>query len=233
MSPFEQTSTKLQQFSGVVRVFPLPNLVLFPHVLQPLHIFEPRYRELLEDALGGDRLIAMATLSPGWENDYDGAPPLYRPFCVGQVITHHQLADGTYNLLLAGLQRGRLQHELPVAHGFRQARVELCEDVYPAEDAKSLRQLREQIRRTFVKLLPELADAREQVEHLLQADLPLGMLTDLIGYMLDISVEAKIALLDETDVDRRARLLLDYLEAGLDDFSSTGRLPFPPPFSLN
>ena len=54
-------------FSGPVRLFPLPNLVLFPYVLQPLHIFQPRYRELMADALHDDRLIALATLKPGWE----------------------------------------------------------------------------------------------------------------------------------------------------------------------
>ncbi len=60
-------------FSGVARLFPLPNLVMFPHVLQPLHVYEPRYRALLEEALDDDRLIAMAVLAPGWENDYEGA----------------------------------------------------------------------------------------------------------------------------------------------------------------
>ena len=63
-------------FSGVARLFPLPNLVLYPHVMQPLHIFEDRYREMLEDALAGDRLIAMALLEPGWETDYESRPPI-------------------------------------------------------------------------------------------------------------------------------------------------------------
>ncbi len=64
MASFDNLSFSFEDFAGKVRVFPLPNLVLFPHVMQPLHIFEPRYRELLEDALAGDRLITMALLDP-------------------------------------------------------------------------------------------------------------------------------------------------------------------------
>ena len=69
---------------GVARLFPLPNLVLFPHVLQPLHIFEPRYCDLLEAALADDRLIAMAVLAPGWEKDYEGRPPVHPIACLGR-----------------------------------------------------------------------------------------------------------------------------------------------------
>src|ERR1041384_3715325 len=89
-------------FSGRARLFPLPNLVMFPHVVQPLHIFEPRYREMLEDALASDRLIAMALLAPGWEDDYHGRPALYPTACLGRVTTSHRLEDGRYNLLLEG-----------------------------------------------------------------------------------------------------------------------------------
>jgi len=101
METFENLRFSFENFSGTVRLFPLPNLVLFPHVMQPLHIFEPRYRSLLEDALRSDGLIAMATLAPGWEADYEGRPPLYPTACLGRIATHRQLDDGTYNVLAA------------------------------------------------------------------------------------------------------------------------------------
>jgi len=87
----------------------------------------------------------------------------------------------------------------------------------------------------FRNLLPELADAREQVEHLVEADLPLGMLTDLIAYTLDVDLRRKVALLTELDVDRRAQLVLDSLEeaAGDELLLPGGQSQFPPPFSLN
>src|SRR5690348_13006239 len=111
MPSFQDLSSSLEAFAGGVRLFPLPNLVLFPHVMQPLHIFEPRYRSLLEDALSADRLIAMAVLEPGWESDYEGRPPLSSMACLGRVATYRRLPDGTYNLLLLGLQRIKLVRE--------------------------------------------------------------------------------------------------------------------------
>src|SRR3990172_3672334 len=83
-------------FSGVARLFPLPNLVMYPHVMQPLHIFEERYREMLEDAVAGDRLIAMALLKPGWETDYESRPPIARFACLGKAVTHPRTPDGRY-----------------------------------------------------------------------------------------------------------------------------------------
>ena len=75
------------RFKGVVRLFPLPDLIMFPHVMQPLHVFEPRYRALLNDALNSDGLIAMSMLAPGWEADYEGRPPVLPYACLGKVVT--------------------------------------------------------------------------------------------------------------------------------------------------
>lgn len=63
----EPLSFSPDQFEGHVRLFPLPNLVMFPHVMQALHIFEPRYRSMFEEALDDDRLVALGSLAPGWE----------------------------------------------------------------------------------------------------------------------------------------------------------------------
>ena len=73
--------------SDLLPLFPLPNVVLFPSVFLPLHIFEPRYREMVADALASDRMIGMVLLRPGWERDYEGRPPVYPIGCTG-VITH-------------------------------------------------------------------------------------------------------------------------------------------------
>ena len=69
-------------------LFPLPNVVLFPNVFLPLHIFEPRYRAMVADALKGDRLIGMVLLRPGWESDYEGRPPVFPTGCAGLITTH-------------------------------------------------------------------------------------------------------------------------------------------------
>jgi len=112
MSELDDFSVSLEGFSGTTRLFPLPNLVLFPHVLQPLHVFEPRYRESLDEALAGDNLMAMATLAPGWESDYEGRPPLYPFACLARIVLSHKLGDGTSNVMLMGLERIKIVREL-------------------------------------------------------------------------------------------------------------------------
>ncbi len=94
--------TILADFTGTARLFPLPNLVLFPQVVQGLHIFEPRYRQLMADALADDRLITLVLLKPGWEEEYDEAPAIEPVACLGRVTWHEKLPDGRYNLRLRG-----------------------------------------------------------------------------------------------------------------------------------
>jgi Lon protease-like protein len=218
-------------FRGTVRLFPLPNLVLFPHVMQPLHIFEPRYRAMLEDALAGDGLIAMAVLAPGWEKDYEGRPPLYSHACLARVATHHRLDDGTYNLLVLGLRRVQIEAELPPLRLFREARVTICDDLCPAPDAAGRDAAIRKLRQALLRVVPLLPDAKEQLDHLFGADVSLGTLTDVIAYMLEMDVPAKMALLGEVDVARRAEALLAQMASASDDDSSGGA--FPPPFSAN
>jgi Lon protease-like protein len=235
MSSFEDSSFSSEGFSGKVRLFPLPNLVLFPHVMQPLHVFEPRYRDLLEDALRGDRLIAMAILAPGWENDYEGRPPLYPMACLGRITAYHRLEDGTYNVLLLGLRRVRLVRELKPKNRFREAEVELCDEPSPARRASAQAVLRRRLHRALLEILPSLPEAQEQLDQLLGSDVSLGTLTDVISYMLDLELRDKEALLAQTDVYRRAELLLEHLSVAVANQHGAGwdEVAFPPQFSPN
>jgi ATP-dependent Lon protease len=234
MSSFQDLSFSLEEFTGSVRLFPLPNLVLFPHVMQPLHIFEQRYRCLLEDALATDRLIAMALLEPGWENDYEGRPPLTSMACVGRVATYHRLPDGTYNLLLLGLQRVKLLREFEPRRLYREAEVMLCEDRYPSGAEAAGRALRQKLRKAFLRILPALPEAQEQIDQLLASDLSLGVLTDVISFMLDIDVRKKETLLGELNVYHRAEMLLAHLAAAVAGREERGSArEFPLKFSVN
>jgi Lon protease-like protein len=227
------------RFSGAVRLFPLPDLVMFPHVVQPLHIFEPRYRDMLNEALDSDGLIAMSILAPGWESDYDGRPAVLPQVCVGKVITHHRLDDGRYNLMLLGMRRGRIVNEQPPLRTFRQADVELIDDLYPA-DGESLRtELQSALAACFQKTLPiaKTAAGEGPVKELLADDVPLGVLTDLVSFALPFNAALKRELLGECDVDRRARLLLEALGAPVPQqraaVAAAARGKFPPGFSAN
>ena len=218
-------------FSGKVRLFPLPNLVMFPHVLQPLHVFEPRYRELVEESLDGDRLIAMAVLAPGWESNYEGRPDLHPVACLGRIASHQRLEDGRFNLLLAGLKRVELVRELPAEKLFREADVDVLDDSYPASAAAKRPTLQRRLADAFRRKLSDANQLQKQLDELLSGEISLGMLTDVLAFTLKLKLEVKLALLRETEVDRRAEMLLSAIEAVASGENPAGK--FPPDFSLN
>lgn len=218
-------------FRGTVRLFPLPNLVLFPHVMQPLHIFEQRYRAMLEAALTSDGLIGMALLAPGWESEYEGRPPLMPMGCLGRVAAHCRLDDGTYNLLLMGLQRFEIIEELPPSQLFREARVQLRRDCVAANQAEKQAESFRRLQAVFARFTPFLPEARDQIDRLIGGKIDLPTLTDVIAYMMDIPVADKYALLAETDVLARAAYLLERLESL--DAAQSAAVEFPPRFSAN
>ncbi|MGE0608970.1 MAG: LON peptidase substrate-binding domain-containing protein [Pirellulales bacterium] len=218
-------------FAGRVRLFPLPNMVLFPHVVQPLHIFEPRYRSLLEDALADDQLMAIATLAPGWENDYEGRPALFPVCCLGRVTAHQRLDDGRYNLLLMGLRRVRIMYEPPTTRPFRMAEVELLSDHYSVAAAGRQAALRERLVQVLRKLMRKLPKAEDQLTQLFDSPMPLGVLADIVAYTLELPWAFKLELLGELDADCRATMLLDRLNN--DEEESPARRKFPPDVSLN
>ena len=100
-------------------IFPLPNCVLLPGGLLPLHVFEPRYRELTRDCLAGHQLMGVARLRPGYETTYYGRPPVYERFGVGKIICSEELPDGRFALLLRGVARAELARELPAERQYR------------------------------------------------------------------------------------------------------------------
>jgi uncharacterized protein len=221
-------------FSGVARLFPLPNLVMYPHVMQPLHIFEGRYREMLEDSLATDRLIAMAMLEPGWETDYESRPPVSRYACLGKVVTHNRLEDGRYNLLLMGVGRIRIVEEMPPLRSFRQAKVELLRESFVNDSADHIDALQRELMSAFEKQMPCGCQAPEQLREMFAQHLPLSMMTDLAAYALPFDLELKQQLLAEPRVDVRAKLLIEQLESQASrELVVAAADDFPPPFSLN
>jgi Lon protease-like protein len=217
----------LANFSGTARLFPLPNLVLFPHVVQPLHIFEPRYRQMTADALAGDRLLALALLRPGWEEGHDARPAVHPVTCLGRIVAEQKLPDGRYYLLVRGLSRARVVEELNDGRPFRSAKVELLPDGTAPGLAEALafrKQLADQVMPRFATS----PDSRRQLGELFQGELPLGSLCDILAFALPLPLECKQELLELTDVTRRVRLLLQSLPV-----ASTEERKFPPEFSPN
>src|SRR5947209_4848792 len=201
----------LASFQGTARLFPLPNVVLFPHVVQPLHIFEPRYKQMAAEALAADRLVTPVLLRPGWEDQYDARPPLHPVACLGRVVAEQKLPDGRYNLLVRGLSRLQIRSEVADSRPYRTARAELLTDG-PLPTLPAAKILRKQL---ADKVLPRFAAGapRDQLTELFRGELPLGALCDILGFALPFPVEHKQALLELLDVTHRTGRLLALLDA--------------------
>lgn len=232
MAEIENTAPYLQSFSGRVRLFPLPNLVLFPHTIQPLQIFEPRYLEMVDEALATDQLIAPVWLQPGWERTYDARPPIAPVACLGRILSHQRLADGRVNLLLQGVRRAAIRRELPATRTFRQAEVDVLDDFYPSSGSPRRHQMQQALIDLTRELLPERDALNEQFDELLASPSSLGLMTDVLAFGLGIPLAMKQQLLADWNVDRRARVLLERLKSLQTTTPASGPATLPP-FSLN
>ncbi|SIO59689.1 hypothetical protein SAMN05444166_6142 [Singulisphaera sp. GP187] len=225
----------LKAFRNVCRLFPLPGLVFFPHAILPLHIFEPRYRQMTEDALAeGDRLITMVQQRDDAPESAAGVPAVEEIACLGRIFQHQRLPDGRFNLLLLGLKRVRLGRELPSEKLYRLAEAETLEDVDlgPPEGDHRRNDLHDLFREVVSRTGPGPNHA-DQVA-LLETSLSLGPLTDLVAYTLGLPVELKQSLLAETRVTHRADALMEILGRILAQRPQSTPGPiFPPPFSSN
>jgi Lon protease-like protein len=193
--------------SDLLPLFPLPTVVLFPNVFLPLHIFEPRYREMVADAVASDRMIGMVLLRPGWERDYEGRPPVYAIGCSG-VVTHvERLADGRYNLVLRGLERFRILEENH-DRSYRRAAIEPLQDQPLTPDDRAA------IRRQRSKLESLLSPAAEKapVDSAMPATMSDEDLVNALAQYLDLEPLEKQALLEKASLRARAESLVELLE---------------------
>lgn len=239
-----------EDFDGRVRLFPLPGLVMFPHAMQPLHLFEPRYVEMLHDAMATDQLISMATLlDPHSSSNSIGKPAISSTVCIGRIVSHAELEGDRHNILLVGAKRATIQTELETGRAFRSAKVEVIEDVYTPGAAAQRDELKRQLLVAFGEIIPPTAGAQKNLHDLMAGQMGIGPITDIISYTLPFEAEDKLRLLAIGDVDRRANELIELIRSGqielesvsvseqeIDlaaEHSSHPKDQFPPPFSVN
>ena len=193
--------------SDLLPIFPLPNVVLFPNVFLPLHIFEPRYREMVASALSADRMIGMVLLRPGWEHDYEGRPAIYSVGCSG-VITHaEQLQDGRYNIVLRGVERFRIVHE-DTSLSFRRAQIEsLSDGALTASDRVEVRNSRARLESLLTPAV-EKAGADPRMPSAMSDEDLINALAQYLG----LEPLEKQALLEQPCLRSRATSLVELLE---------------------
>jgi uncharacterized protein len=194
---------RIERTTHALKVFPLPSAVLFPQAALPLHIFEPRYRALVRDALAEDKVLALAQLEPGWEGQYGERPPMQPMMCAGLIIWHEELPDGRYNILLQGITRARLLGELPNDKLYREVRVQLLPDApFQGPEEERLRQavfeLAGRVPASFAEnLLPVVARSSG------------GVLADVVAAAVVPEPERRQELLCELDVRKRLEAVLE------------------------
>ena len=180
-------------------IFPLPGVVLMPGAMLPLHVFEPRYRALVRHCMAGDRILGIATLQPGSEDEPDGLPELYPEIGIRLIVAHERLDDGRSNILLEHIARAEIVEDLPTEQPFRLVRAGLHADD-PDGAAVPLAQLRALV----LQLAAIRPAAREEAGRIIA-------LPD--AEMLD---ELARRILEDPDDQRRYLVLDRYVErAGL------------------
>jgi Lon protease-like protein len=192
-----------------IPIFPLPNVVLFPNVFLPLHIFEPRYRQMVADALDGDRIIGMVLLRPGWEGDYEGRPPVYDIGCAGVVTTAERLPDGRYNIVLQGLEKFRIVDE--ASHeSHRPYRIAQVDGITEANTAEERDAMRSERRRLEALLVPQ--PEGQGAEPKLPPSMADEDLVNALAQYLELEPVEKQALLEREGLLARCRSLIELLE---------------------
>ena len=191
-----------------IPIFPLPTVVLFPNVFLPLHIFEPRYRQMVTDSLAGDRIIGMVLLQPGYENDYEGRPPIYTTGCSGLITHSDRLDDGRFNLVLQGLEKFTVHSEEQAAAGrlYRSAVITPIEELVATHERDELRSQRQRLEAALAPLLTS------GLERSLPPAMPDEDLVNALAQYLDFAPLEKLALLEQRGALARCRAMVDLLE---------------------
>jgi len=206
----------------ILPVFPLTGSLLLPGNLLPLNVFEPRYRNMVADALAGEKQIGMIQpLVPRQDNWVDAAqqpdsPELYTVGCLGQIEEHEEQPDGRYLLLLRGVCRFRIARELPLHRGyrrvmadcgdFRRDRDELAVVLNPARLMRALRAFGEKHELEF--------------DYDLLASVPGVSLLNGLSVALPFRPAEKQALLEAADPAEREELLLTLMGMGIEPLST-------------
>jgi len=213
-----------------VALFPLSNVVLFPRVKTPLHIFEPRYRELMSDTLDGDRRIGMVVVRPEHQDEMAGDPPVFPIGCCGEISEHQRRPDGRYDLVLHGLWRFRIVDEPPrdEARLYRVAHVLPLEDTFDESERERVARLRGHVVENVAYLArrAEAGDAR--FDPSLFAGIDDATFVNVLANAIAFPVEEKQAMLEADSIpERYARLAsaLSFRRAELDASPGGARGP--------
>ena len=186
-------------------IFPLPDQTFFPRTFLPLHIFEARYRAMINDCLGRDRRLAIARLRPGYEATYEGRPPVDDVVGVGKIVRNERLPTGRFNVLLQGECRARIERELPSDTLYRVVEATVLSDV--GADRPAVSDLTRGVKERCLQILEAVGRTRAEMAESLDAVRSPGELCDQVASAVLPAPSVRQELLEELDVERRLERL--------------------------
>lgn len=185
-------------------LFPLPGVALFPDLPLPLHIFEPRYRAMLRDALAGSRFIGIVQIRPGATTREGEPSPIFSIGCAGRIEGVAEMEGGRSNIVLRGVSRFHIDEELPEGRPYRVARVSpLLEKVLDEEALTD----------SLARVLHEIGQIDEGMSLLARTDeAPKALVVNMLAQLLPLGDLERQSLIEAPSVDDRARLLAEILD---------------------
>jgi len=223
-SPETGSTGEVKSTPQVIPIFPLPDVVFFPETFLPLHIFEPRYRQMVQDCLEGRPFIGMALLREGWESNYYGNPPVFPLGCVGEIIHSEKLPDGRYNIVLRGLKKYEIVEEL-LHRSYRQALVRFLD---PPEEEAGVPEAVQNELEVLMRRYSKLVDQEIAVDNLLSMGLGFTSLLNTLSSLLPLTPGEKYFLLESENPSQQCGRLLDLLRFNILTLQS-GRSTGGPP----
>ena len=206
MRPFADTKELMTAVESMP-LFPLPGTVFIPHTLLPLHVFEPRYRDLVDDAMRASGYLAVPRLRPGWERRYDGAPPVFDTAGFGKIVQYEPLPDGRANIVIMGLGRMRIRREVQRDNLYRTAEGLLLSDEFPTAGERALEGAIGRLRMMLAQIIAGRPGLAERLEPLLDKSISGAPMVNGMAHLLLPDVEARQIYLEMDRVDERIEMV--------------------------
>jgi len=190
-----------------IPLFPLPGMVFIPYTVLPLHVFEARYRDLVDDAMNGNRYLAVPRLRPGWESNYESAPPTFEVAGFGKILRYEPLADGRANIVLLGLGRMRIRGERPSDSLYRLAEGHLLGDVLPKRGPASLTSSVARLRMMLAQILGGRPELAERLGPLMSKEMDAIPFVNALAHLVLPDVDARQRYLELDPVAARIEII--------------------------
>lgn len=216
MSPVEDALEEALRASRGIAMFPLPGITLFPRQLLPLHVFEPRYREMMSDVIEAQQLVVMGRLQPGYQSTYEGRPPVFPIAGLGRMRDHQELPDGRSLLVLEGIHRVQIVEECSPKERYRRVRVTLLEEERALLTSAQRAKLAALVSRC--ETLTKAMGAKESLSHHLSCHPDLHDQLDILSATLAPGPSSRQKLLETIDPGVRIdelQTIVDRLLQGL------------------